>query len=224
MAGRYIGGMQVLIVLAHPRPGSYNHAAAHRVAAALTRLGHRPLLHDLYAEGFDPVLTDGEIRRHFSFDERVLRHGAELAAAGGLVVVHPDWWGGPPALLKGWVDRVLASGVAYELEGAAFGPKRRVPLLAGKKGLALCTSDEPAGAGPGGGPLLLEALWVERIFRWCGLEQAACHVLRDLHRLEPAARSAWLDFAEREVERLFPPAGGGPTPPPAPSAAGPPPA
>jgi len=215
--------MQVLIVLAHPRPGSFNHAVADRAAAALARLGHRPLRHDLYAEGFDPVLTDGEIRRHFSFDERVLRHTAELEASGGLVVVHPDWWGGPPALLKGWIDRVLASGVAFEMEGEAGGPVRRRPLLVGKRGLALCTSDEPGAARPGPAPLL-ETLWVERIFGWCGIEAAACHVLRDLHRVGPAARSAWLDFVAAEVARLFAPAGAGPTPSPAPPGAGSPPA
>ena len=194
--------MQVLIVLAHPHTGSFNHAVAARAAAALARLGHRPLLHDLYAEGFDPVLTADEIRRHFSFDERVLRHTAELEAAGGLVAVHPDWWGGPPALLKGWIERVLASGVAYALEGEGAGaPARRVPLLAGKRGLAFCTSDEEAGAE--GAVPLLETLWVERIFRWCGMEQAGCRVLRGLHRLSPAARAAWLDDVERTVVGFF---------------------
>ena len=65
----------------------------------------------------------------------------ELDEAEGLLIFHPLWWGGPPAMLKGWMDRVLRQGVAYDLEGGDFSEKDWKPLLSGN-GLVLVTSDD----------------------------------------------------------------------------------
>ena len=62
-------------------------------------------VHDLYAEGFEPVS---------GADAIVHRHRDEIASADGLVVVHPNWWGKPPAIMAGWLDRVIVPGVAYD--------------------------------------------------------------------------------------------------------------
>lgn len=88
--------------------------------------GVRQHFHDLYAESFDPVLTTEEqpvdevwsrgtsaeqVRARVATapDPLVLRHQRELAEAKALVVIHPDWLGKPPAILAGWLDRVLLS-------------------------------------------------------------------------------------------------------------------
>jgi NAD(P)H dehydrogenase (quinone) len=130
----------------------------------------------LYAEGFDPVLTAAELARHYSFDEEIQRHSSDLVESTGLIVFHPDWWGQPPALLKGWVDRVLRPGVAYEYEGEEFLRKRKEPLLSGKKGLVFCTSD----AAEGPVTRQLERLWMDGILGYCGME-ASCHVFPDAY-------------------------------------------
>ncbi len=105
--------MKILVVLGHPDPGSLNHALAATAVSALEQLGHKVLFHDLYAEGFEALLPAEEIPEDGPVDPKVLAHCEELAAADGIVIVHPNWWGMPPAILKGWIDRVVRPGVAY---------------------------------------------------------------------------------------------------------------
>ncbi len=172
--------MKIVEILCNPRPGSFNLALAASAREKLAALGHEVILHDLYKEGFDPVLEAAELARSYSLDGLVQVHCQELAAADGLLIFHPDWWGQPPAVLKGWVDRVFRQGVAYDLEGEDFSEKSWKPLLEGKKGLVFCTSDAEAK----GAPRALEQLWTEAILGRCGMK-AACHVLRDLRRTDP---------------------------------------
>jgi putative NADPH-quinone reductase len=191
--------VRILLILCHPQAGSFNHAVADRARETLAAAGHRVLFHDLYQEGFDPVLTAAEYRRGVSFDERVVRHTQELETCGGLVFVHPEWWGQPPALLKGWVDRVLRPGVAYETAGEQLPGETPAPLLGDKTALVLATRDAAAPSG------LLERVWLEGVFAFCGIRAAGCQVLNDLRRLAPAERRAWLDQVGRALLGAFPP-------------------
>ncbi len=190
--------MNLLLVLAHPDPGSFNHAIARAAAGALQRMGHAVVFHDLYAERFDPVLGSPELARGFSLDEPVQTYCRELSSCHGLLIFHPDWWGQPPAILKGWVDRVFRQGVAYDLEGADETEKAWTPLLTGKKGLVFCTSDTDEDAGD----RTLETLWVHSVLGRCGM-QAACHVMRGMRRADPAARREWRAFVARTLGGWF---------------------
>lgn len=106
--------MRVLVVYGHPVEGSYASALRDRVLRGLDAAGHDVDLLDLYAEGFDPVLTLGEHRSQAVADEpRLAEHLARLRRAEVLVMVHPTWWSGPPAMVKGWYDRVWADEVAF---------------------------------------------------------------------------------------------------------------
>ncbi len=194
--------MRILLILCHPQPGSFNHAIADRARETLAAAGHQVIFHDLYQEGFDPVLTAPEHRRGVSFDEQVVRHTKELEACGGVVFVHPEWWGQPPALLKGWLDRVLRPGVAYEPADEELREQAPVPLLGEKAALVLATRDAGARSG------LLERVWLEGVFAFCGIRAAGCQVLHDLRRLGPAERQGWLDQVSGALLRLFPPVQG----------------
>ena len=196
----YTHRVQILLILCHPLEGSFNHAVARRASQTLAASGHEVRFHDLYEEGFDPVMPGPEFRRGVSFDEQVVRHTRELASAGGLVFVHPEWWGQPPALLKGWADRVLRPGVAYEPADAELPEQNPAPLLGGKSALVFATRDEPGRTG------LLERVWLEGVFAFCGLS-GSCHVLHGLRRLGPAERNAWLELVAQTVVRAFPAAG-----------------
>ncbi|MGL5008949.1 MAG: NAD(P)H-dependent oxidoreductase, partial [Paracoccaceae bacterium] len=112
----YRSGMKVLSLVAHPRPSSFCHAISERARAALLAHGHEIHHHDLYAEQFDPCLTAEEAYTIGDTLERTLarttdpllrHHRAQLSSADGLLIVHPNWWGKPPAILAGWLDRVL---------------------------------------------------------------------------------------------------------------------
>jgi len=97
--------MRISVILAHPDTGSFNHAVAETAVRELRRAGHAVSFHDLYEEGFDPVLPAIEIPTGADLSLPIAAHCQEIAAAEGIVIVHPNWWGQPPAILKGWIDR-----------------------------------------------------------------------------------------------------------------------
>lgn len=103
--------MEIRLILAHPLPDSLNARLARHAQGHLQAMGHRVTLTDLYAEGFAPALTAAERARYYRepFEDR-----AGLAGVEGLVLVFPTWWFGLPAILKGWLDRSLLPGVAYD--------------------------------------------------------------------------------------------------------------
>lgn len=127
----------ILIVVAHPEPKSFNHALANHTAAALREAGHQVTISDLAAEGFradvgphDVVERADMERFHIqaeqahgaqndAFASDIKREQARVAEADNLILQFPLWWGGPPALLKGWIDRVLSYGFAY-VDGRRF--------------------------------------------------------------------------------------------------------
>ncbi len=132
--------MRISLILAHPRPRSFNHAIAVEAAATLRSLGHQVILHDLYGEHFDPILDAGEIPRNSPLPASIDRHCREIGEADGIMVVHPDWWGMPPAIQKGWVDRVLRPGVAYRFAEMDSGEGVPDGLLDARAALVLNTS------------------------------------------------------------------------------------
>jgi len=114
--------MRVLVIHAHPDPDSLIAAARDRALAALKRVGHEVRMSDLYADGFEPELSADECRTHTQpgVTADLQAYADDLRWAEALVLVYPTWWSGFPAILKGWVDRVWAAGVAWELpDGAA---------------------------------------------------------------------------------------------------------
>ena len=125
--------MRVLVIHAHPSPDSFVSHLRGAVLEELARAGHDVRHHDLWVEGFDPVFSADEKSTHLGdIDEKLERHPAlkshvdDLRWCEALVLVHPTWWCGQPAMLKGWFDRILVNGVAWRLpEGA----NRIEPLL-----------------------------------------------------------------------------------------------
>lgn len=109
--------MRTLVVHCHPDPESFTAAVRDRAIEALRERGNEVRLTDLYAAGFDPVLSKREQARHLEPgpDPSVADHAADLQWCQQLVLVYPTWWSGQPAMLKGWFDRVLVKDVAFEL-------------------------------------------------------------------------------------------------------------
>lgn len=110
--------MRVLVLYCHPNPESYGAALHRAVVETLTAAGHDVDDCDLYAEGFDPVLTREERTGYHSLATNTLpvqAHVDRLRAAEALVLVFPVWNFGLPALLKGYLDRVFLPGVSFGL-------------------------------------------------------------------------------------------------------------
>ena len=110
--------MRYLVVHAHPVEESFNKALFRLTVATLERRGHDVRGLDLYAEGFDPVLS-AEARRNYH--ERgvnalpVQDQLDHLAWCNGLVFVYPTWWYAQPAMLKGWLERVWLPHVCFAM-------------------------------------------------------------------------------------------------------------
>ncbi|MGZ5271021.1 MAG: NAD(P)H-dependent oxidoreductase [Ramlibacter sp.] len=114
--------MHVLVVYCHPVETSY-HAALHReIVANLRGAGHTVDDCDLYAEGFDPVMSRAERLGYHEVPSNrvpVAAYIERLQRADALVFCFPTWCFGLPAMLKGWFDRLLMPGVAFDLSDPA---------------------------------------------------------------------------------------------------------
>ena len=110
------------MVFAHPCADSFAAACARRAADALRDAGHEVDVLDLEALDFRAEMTADEYltysRGEPPTDPMVLAHGELVRNAEALVVVYPTWWSSLPAILKGWFDRVLVPGVAFELDAS----------------------------------------------------------------------------------------------------------
>jgi NAD(P)H dehydrogenase (quinone) len=196
--------MKVMVVLGHPNTESFNHAIAATAVEALRANEHEVFYHDLYAEGFDPVLTKAEYAETEVSDPIVRAQCDEVAAADGFVVVHPNWWGQPPAIVKGWADRVLRYGVAYEFEQSDGGEAGIGLLTGGRKALVLntCMTPEDEDRKHYGDPL--ENLWKNCIFAFCGLGDFHRRYFRMVQAVSQEERIGMLTEVKATIDQLFP--------------------
>lgn len=131
-------GPKHVVVLSHPDADSFNMAVAQAYCETVRGLGHQAVLRDLYRMDFDPVLKGSErpTAPDFALSPDVV---AELEVIGGadiFVLVYPIWFGTPPAMIKGYVERVLGAGFSHKSARThAFSP-----LLGGKQLLSFTTS------------------------------------------------------------------------------------
>jgi NAD(P)H dehydrogenase (quinone) len=195
--------VRISVILGHPCRGSFNHAIAETVVRTSKAGGHTVWYHDLYDEGFDPVATCAEIPKGAPLDPVIQRHCDEIAEADGIVVVHPNWWGQPPAILKGWIDRVLRPGVAYEFAEGDSGEGIPIGLLRAKAALVFNTSNTPERRETEvfGDPL--ESLWKTCVFDLCGVETFYRRMYRVIVTSTPEQRQAWLEDVARVVQDCF---------------------
>jgi len=196
--------MNILVIVAHPSTASFNRAIADAVVQALQTCGHHVVFHDLYDEGFDPILTDREIPKSAVLEHVVERHCTEISGADGIVIVHPNWWGQPPAILKGWIDRVLRPGVAYEFQEGDSGEGIPMGLLKAKAAIVFNTSNTSRDREMEvfGDPL--ETLWKNCIFDLCGVKNFYRKMYGVIVTSTPEQRNQWLDEVQETVRSHFP--------------------
>jgi NAD(P)H dehydrogenase (quinone) len=193
------------MVLCHPLPDSLVAEAHRRALAALESAGHEVRTSDLYAEGFRPELSRAEHAHHLDPPERtpgvddLTTHFDNLRWCDHLVLVYPTWWSGQPAMLKGWIDRVWAYGVAFDLpDGAA----RIAPLLGNIRTITAVTAHGSSKLtnmfeGESGKRVVTRSLRV-LCSRRCTTRWIACY---GTDRSTQQARSAFLDRVERRMRR-----------------------
>lgn len=196
--------MKVSVILGHPRKGSFNHAIAEMAVKTLRDNGHEVFFHDLYEEGFDPLVTFEEIPKGAPMDPVIQKHCDQISLADGIIIVHPNWWGQPPAVLKGWVDRVIRPGVAYEFLEGDGGEGVPAGLLKAKAAVVFNTSNTPRERELAvfGDPL--EAIWKNCIFGLCGVAGFHRTMYGVIVTSTEAERKAWLEDVRQTVNSCFP--------------------
>lgn len=196
--------MQISVILAHPDPKSFNHAIAQTAVQALKKNGHIAIFHDLYQEKFDPLLPVKEIPENAKLPANIKKHCKEIAIADGLLIIHPNWWGQPPAILKGWVDRVIRPGIAYEFLEGDSGEGVPGGLLKAKAALVYNTSNTESEREKRvfGDPL--ETIWKNCIFGLCGVTNFHRRMFNVIVTSTEKQRKNWLDTVTKDIDMIFP--------------------
>jgi NAD(P)H dehydrogenase (quinone) len=127
------------IIVAHPSEQSFTMAIANRYAEAVRSYGQEAIVRDLYRLDFDPVLKDEE--REGEVEPDVLAEWDALGEIDVVVLVYPIWFGAPPAMLIGYIDRVLGAGrtLGQDSHGS------RASVLHGKHLVSLTLSGSMSG-------------------------------------------------------------------------------
>lgn len=193
--------MKHLVVIAHHNQQSFTHAIAGVVESTLRAQGHEVVVRDLNAIGFDPVLSsaDAAALQAGQPPDDIRTEQAHLTWADAVTVVHPVWWTGLPAILKGYIDRVFSYGFAY-----AYGPAGRVGLLAGRKVLVFSGHGHPEAVYHDVG--MHDALRLtsdEGIWRFAGFEVAEHVFFGAVPSTSADNRAAYLTQVEQAIQRHF---------------------
>lgn len=218
--------MNVLIVWAHPEANSLTHTLAATAQNALLDAGHAVRITDLYREGFHALASDRDFR-HRKNPDRLVYDDEQLSASRGngftpqiekaledllwcdqLILQFPLWWFSVPAIMKGWIDRVMAKGVAYG--GGRW--YDRGGLVGRRAMLSLTTAAYPQMCSPNGINGAMEViLWPLQhgVLRFCGFDALAPNIIWSAPYMTEADRQAAINrYRDRliglEVEKAEP--------------------
>lgn len=188
--------MDVHIVYAHPSERSFSHALLTAFVRGLDAAGHRHTVSDLYAMGFNPVLSTAEYEREsapgdsYAVPDDVRAEQAKLDAADVWCFIYPVWWTDCPAILKGWFDRVWTAGWAYHPE----------TLVKARAALVMCTAGntEEQLEESGRGPAMRTVMLADRIF-----DRAAESSFQLFGGSTHFRGEEWTGHAKEELERAF---------------------
>ena len=195
--------MKVSVILAHPAIESFNHAIAEATIAVLKKNGHEVFYHDLYQENFDPLLLHDEIPKDVSLPIEIEAHCNEITEADGIIIIHPNWWGMPPAILTGWVDRTLRPGLAYEFLETDSGEGIPSGLLKAKKAIVFNTSNTETEREKTTFLDPLETIWKNCIFDLCGVQKFHRKMFNIIVTSTKEERENWLDEVRETVSTRF---------------------
>jgi len=193
--------LKVQIVFAHPNPESFNAAVLDSFRQGLQEAGHQNDVMDLYADKFDPVLTVADFQDLAAGKAAsdIAAYQQKVADADALAFICPVWWFGVPAILKGWVDRVLSHGFAFQFQedGTAKG------LLKHKKALVIqtCGGSQEAYEQYGFKAAMQKCI-DDGIVRFCGIADVTHEFLYNVVGTTDEVRKGYLDRV-RELGKSF---------------------
>lgn len=194
--------MRVFVVFAHPKDDSFNAALRDELVEGLLEAGHETDVADLYAEGFDPALRGEEWDQMASGNPGpvVRAYQERLSAAGGLAFVFPVWWFGPPAMIKGFVDRVFTENFAFRFTDSGMVEG----LLGHSRALVLNTAGASEAAYLAFGfHKPLHKTFCDWTLRLCGVKEVRQVLLKGMTHADEATRTRYLQEAHTLGREFF---------------------
>lgn len=189
--------MNHLIIYAHANENSFNAAVRDAILNELRGRNEEAAVRDLYKMKFDPVLTDSELNGFYEqkYPSDILTEHQHIQWADVLYFVFPTWWYSMPAILKGYIDRVFATGFAFR-----YSKEGPIGLLTGKKAFVFQTAADPEEA-------LLSRNLISAmensidtgILSYCGLAVAEHKFMTGIHHVSDETRSRYLQEIKEAV-------------------------
>jgi NAD(P)H dehydrogenase (quinone) len=190
-----------LIILSHPRVKSFNRSIVEAYTAALAERGHSVACHDLYAMGFNPILSAGDIAAIATGKPTrdIRKELNAIQSAKAITLISPLWWSDFPAMLKGYIDRVFTAGSAYLSKD-----KNHRPSLSGKKGAIIITSEASRDELKNSGVLRDLTKRHKGMMEYCGIELLGQLYLDAIEpSMSRAAGERHLEAVRRFVRHTF---------------------
>jgi NAD(P)H dehydrogenase (quinone) len=195
--------MNASVIIAHPHLNSFNHAIFNTVCSTLESNHVSVYKHDLYMDNFNPVLSTEELGNKRSTDVLVNKLADELLASNLLVFVHPNWWGQPPAILKGYIDRVIRPPYSYDFPPENGGGGLPIGKLKRKYGVVFNTSNTPEFREKNYFNDPLELLWGKCVFGFCGIENYKRKMFSMIVESTLEQRQTWLKEIKESVVKAI---------------------
>ena len=202
----------IMSLLAHPDDESFCAALEREFTAELTKASAslppasdslRIVSHKLYHGGFNPVMSLPEMRRHLPIDNPAMEYIRSLNDCRELVLFFPDWWGAEPAILKGFFDRVLRQGIAYDRAEQAGGEKSAESRgLLTDCGLSLWICSDSSGSQLSNLVGQYEQRFRNIIVAYCGFRSLQLTICSPLNTSSLKKRRAWLEDCRAEARAI----------------------
>lgn len=186
--------MRVMVIIDHPYTGSFNHALKDAVLRGLAAGGHAADLLDLHQENFDPVMHREELAGYAQgryLDPKVGEYQSRIMQAQHLIFIFPVWWQVMPALLKGWLDKVL-------LPEWAFTEADAIPLLTHITGATAITTMGASEFGDNA----VQKMFLGGTLGFCGITHTHYINFLEVQNVSPEQRAQWLAEVEAYARTL----------------------
>ena len=191
--------MNHLIIFAHPNSQkSFGRAIVDRVIKASQQLGIETHLRDLYTMEFNPIISFEELQSANKgiIPAEIQQEHDFIRQADLITMVYPLWWMGFPAMLKGYLDRVLSHGFAYKTENG-----ESVGLLKNKQMQQFITIGSNVDKYKEFGvDKSLNHCLINGLFNYCGIENVEFELFGDIHLIDDEARKAMIELAAQKTK------------------------
>ncbi|RHX84339.1 NAD(P)H-dependent oxidoreductase [Leptospira stimsonii] len=193
--------MKFLLIYCHSNPKSFTKVVFDAILDTLVSLKASVQVVDLYGEKFDPVLMvdDAHRRRDLCSDPSTKKYRDMISEANHIVFIYPVWWHGFPAMLKGFIDRVITSDFVYSFKNRSKGSILPEGLMRNKKISCFYSLDAPY-------PIaMIDPGWLAikyGLFRYCGFRHVKRYFRHNLKHLSENERAEWIQECRRIASNL----------------------